>query len=221
MLWGCSLSLILIAFILFDRTHYLMLVASLIGATSLIFNAKANPLGQFLMVIFSILYGIISYSCTYYGEMITYLGMTAPMALFSLIAWKNNPFEESTAEVKVNQLHKREVVVMFVLSLLVTSLFYFILRYFHTANLFFSTLSVTTSFIAVYLTYRRSVYFALAYAANDVVLIILWLLATLQDISYLSVLICFLLFFINDLYGYINWQNIQKRQWKQSSLRIS
>lgn len=33
------------------------------------------------MVLFSLLYGIISYAFAYYGEMITYLGMTMPMAV--------------------------------------------------------------------------------------------------------------------------------------------
>ena len=50
--------------------HYMTLAASLIGVTSLIFNAKGNPLGQLLMIIFSLLYGVISYNFAYYGEMV-------------------------------------------------------------------------------------------------------------------------------------------------------
>jgi nicotinamide riboside transporter PnuC len=76
----------------------------------------------------------------------------------------------------------------------------------------FSTLSVTTSFIAVYLTFRRSPYFALAYAANDIVLIVLWILAATKDVSYLSVMICFVLFLVNDVYGYISWRKMEQRQ---------
>lgn len=49
-----------------------------------------------------------------------------------------------------------------------TVLFYFVLEYFDTSYLIPSTISVTTSFLAVYLTFRRSSSFALAYAANDV-----------------------------------------------------
>ena len=82
----------------------------------------------------------------------------------------------------------------------------------NTANMIPSTLSVTTSFLAVYLTFRRSPYFALAYAANDIVLIVLWILASVQDISYVSVVICFLLFWVNDFYGFINWRRMEKRQ---------
>jgi len=91
-------------------------------------------------------------------------------------------------------------------------IFYFILKAYDTANLAPSTLSVSTSFIAVYLTFRRSPYFALFYAANDIVLIVLWVLSSMEDVSYFSVVICFIMFFANDIYGFCNWQKMKKRQ---------
>ena len=211
-LWGSSAGLILVSFFLFDRVNFMTLAASLIGTTSLIFNAKGNPIGQALMIVFSLLYGVISYSFSYFGEMITYLGMTGPMALFAFVSWLRNPYKGNHAEVAVNRLENKELVLMYVLTAVVTFGFYFILDYFDTANMIPSTLSVTTSFIAVYLTFRRSPYFALAYAANDVVLIVMWTMAAVEDISYLSVIICFVTFLINDLYGFINWKRMEKRQ---------
>lgn len=211
-LWTLSVLFISISFFIFDGENYLTFSASLIGVTSLIFNAKGNPFGQLLMIIFSVLYGIISYSFEYYGEMITYLAMTAPMALFALISWLRNPYNGNKAEVKVNSISKKETVFMFFLTVVVTIAFYFILGAFGTANLIPSTISVTTSFLGAYLTFRRSPYFALAYATNDIVLIVLWVLATVSDISYFSVIICFIVFLVNDLYGFINWQKMRKKQ---------
>lgn len=211
-LWCTSVLLILVSFCTFDRENYLTLAASLIGVTSLIFNAKGNPFGQFLMVIFSLLYGIISYSFSYYGEMVTYLGMTMPMAVFALIAWLKNPYNGNRAEVKVNRISKAELVFMWILAAAVTVVFYYILLFFHTANIIPSTLSVTTSFIAVYLTFRRSPYFAVAYAANDLVLIVLWVMASFIDTKYVSVVVCFVAFFVNDIYGFINWKKMERRQ---------
>lgn len=213
-LWSCSVLLILISFCIFDRENYLTLIASLIGVTSLIFNAKGNPIGQVLMVIFSLLYGVISYTFAYYGEMITYLGMTMPMAVVALIAWLKNPYKGNKAEVKVNSISKAETLLMWVITAAVTVLFYFILKYFNTANIIPSTLSVTTSFVAVYLTFRRSPFFALAYAANDIVLIVLWVMASICDTKYISVVVCFMAFLVNDIYGYVNWQKMKKRQEK-------
>ena len=211
-LWCSSVLLIVLSFCIFDRENYLTLLASLIGVTSLIFNAKGNPFGQFLMVVFSLLYGIISFTFAYYGEMITYLGMTMPMAVFALISWLRNPYNGNKAEVKVNSIGRIETVLMWLMTVAITILFYFILEHFNTANIVPSTISVTTSFLAVYLTFRRSPYFALAYAANDIVLIALWVLASLCDARYISVVVCFVAFFANDIYGYLSWQRMKKRQ---------
>ena len=170
-LWCASVALIVLSFGLFDRENYLTLLASLIGVTSLIFNAKGNPFGQFLMVLFSLLYGVIF---------------------------------------------------MWIATILVTILFYFILDWFDTANMIPSTISVTTSFLAVYLTFRRSPYFALAYASNDMVLIVLWVLASLQDIQYVSVVVCFVAFLFNDIYGFVSWRRMEQgqRQLCDSSLCV-
>jgi len=217
-LWISSVLLIISSFCVFDRNNYITLLASLVGVTSLIFNAKGNPFGQLLMVLFSMLYGIISFSFNYYGEMITYLGMTMPMAVLALISWLRNPFKGNRAEVKVNTISKKETLLMWLGAAVITLLFYFILKYFNTANIVPSTLSVTTSFVAVYLTFRRSPLFALAYASNDVVLIVLWIMASKYDIRYISVVVCFIAFFINDIYGYINWKKMKIRQYSNQRI---
>ncbi len=212
LLWGGSTAAIVLSFLLFDRGRGLTLCASLIGVTSLILCAKGNPIGQLLMVIFSLLYGWISFACAYYGEMITYVGMSGPMALAALIAWVRHPYKGNKSEVEVNHVHRQEYLFMALLTAAVTVLFYFILDAFGTANLLPSTISVTTSFAAVYLTYRRSPFYALAYAANDVILIALWFLAALEDSSYISVIVCFAAFLFNDIYGFISWRRMERRQ---------
>lgn len=211
-LWISSVIIIIFSYIVFDRENCITLAASLIGVTSLIFCAKGNPFGQLLMIVFSLLYGIISFSFSYYGEMLTYLGMTMPMAVFSLISWLKNPYKGNKSEVAVNELKSKDYIVMIVLSVAVTVVFYFFLDYFNTANIIPSTISVTTSFIAVYLSFRRSPYYAIAYAANDVILIVLWVAASIKDFSYISVVVCFAAFLINDIYGFISWRRMEKRQ---------
>ena len=211
-IWSISIIFILSSFMIFDRENYLTLIASLIGVTSLIFCAKGNPIGQVLMVFFSLIYAYISFSFSYYGELMTYAGMTLPMAVLALVSWLKNPYEGKKSEVKVYSVSKKDIAFMIIMTVMVTVVFYFILKYFNTANLFFSTLSVTTSFLAVYFTFRRSPYFALFYALNDVVLIVLWVLATITNFSFLSVVVCFIVFLINDLYGFLSWLKMRKLQ---------
>ncbi|MCH5325388.1 MAG: nicotinamide mononucleotide transporter [Eubacterium sp.] len=209
-LWIFSVIAVTVCFLL-SSENPLTLVASLIGVTALIFVAKGYVAGQVLTVIFSVFYGIISFFFAYYGEMITYLGMTAPIAVASVVSWLRHPYENS-AEVEVGSLDLRKKIIMVVSAALVTGGFYFILGALGTANLLFSTLSVTTSFTASYLTVMRSPFYAVAYAGNDIVLIILWSLASMENIGYLPMTACFAVFLINDIYGFVNWRRMRKRQ---------
>ncbi len=212
-LWSVSVAVIIISFLLFDRGSVLTLIASLVGVTALIFCAKGNPIGQIFMITFCILYAIISLSFSYYGELMTYVFMSLPMAVFSLISWMKNPYKGGErSEVKTNRIGKKEIFIMLGVTVIVTVVFYFLLKYFGTANLLPSSLSVATSFFAAYLTMRRSPYFALAYALNDVVLIVLWSLAAFKDVTYVSVIICFIVFLVNDLHGFISWRKMEARQ---------
>ena len=207
-----SACLILSTFFIFGGQDYITPFASLFGVFALILCAKGNPIGLIMMMAFAIFYGIISLSQKYYGELLTYMGMSLPMNLVSLISWLKNPSKKGKKQVKVASITKKEIIIMCVLALVVTIGFYFILRWLGTANLVVSTISVATSFSAVYLVSRRSPYFAIAYALNDIVLIVLWVLASIKDLTYLSVVACFAVFLINDTYSFINWKKMQKTQ---------
>ncbi len=211
-IWVSSVALILTSFLIFDRVNYLNMIASLIGTTSLLLCAKGNPLGQVLIIIFSALYAYISWTIRYYSELITYAFMTLPMAIFSLVSWLKNPFEKGKAEVRINTLSKKEILFSFLLSSIVTTIFFFILRALNTANLVVSTISIFTSFLAGYYTFRRSELLAVAYGFNDIVLIVLWTIATISSIEYLSIVICFAVFLVNDTYTFINWRKMKRRQ---------
>lgn len=211
-LWIFSLIGVTLSFLLSREPDILTLIACLIGVTALIFVSKGDVLGQILTVAFSLFYAAISYRFRYYGEMITYVGMTAPIAAASIVTWIKNPYAKS--QVKVNQILRREALILIAVSLIVTVGFYYILRFFGTENLIVSTVSVFTSFTASALMMLRSPYYALAYAANDVVLIILWIYASMSDLSFLPMIMCFIMFLFNDIYGFFNWLKMQNRQIK-------
>ena len=211
-LWSISMLIVTVSNLVGGSFDVLTLAATWVGITSLIFAAKGNVWAQFLMVAFSILYGIISFRFRYWGEMITYLGMTLPMAVWSAVTWLRNPSAGSKSEVAIRKLEKKHFLFLLVLSIVVTGAFYFILRWLETPNIVFSTLSVTTSFLAASLTMLRSSYYALGYAANDLVLIVLWGLAAAKDPVYIPVIINFMIFFMNDMYCFISWKKRERTQ---------
>lgn len=210
-LWAAALAVVLVSGII-GRSSAVAVTAPLIGVTALVFLAKGDVLGQLLTVIFAIFYAVVSYTQRYYGEMITYVGMTAPMAAMAVISWLRHPFKDGEPQVRVARLTPVMRALIVPLTVAVTAAFYFILRALGNASLAVSTVSVATSFLASYLTFCRSSYYALAYAANDIVLITLWIIASRDDISYLSMVACFLMFLICDLYGFISWRRMETSQ---------
>ncbi len=208
-LWIGSIGTILTANILSGNMDILTIAAACIGITSLILAAKGNVWAQILMIVFSILYGILSWRFRYWGEMITYLGMTLPMAVWSTITWIRHPAENGK-EVAIQKLHPRHIWGLLFWGTITTAVFYYILRALDTPNLVFSTISVTTSFLAAALTMLRSSYYALGYASNDLVLIVLWILASLESPEYIPVAVNFAIFFLNDMYGFIRWKKRER-----------
>lgn len=208
-LWLCSAVAVAVSYILTGE-GIMSLAASLIGVTALIFVAKGDPLGQLLTIVFSVCYAVVSFNFRYYGEMITYLGMSAPMAAFSFVSWLRHPYKE--CEVEVGKIDRKKAIIVAVLTASVTAAFYFILRAMGNNSLIVSTFSVTTSFLAASLLFLRSPYYAAAYAANDIVLIILWIIASLSDISFVPMIVCFSAFFANDIYALVNWRRMRRAQ---------
>ena len=210
-LWITSVAVVCFSFLFPEEKDYLTLISSLIGVTALIFVAKGYVLGQVLCLIFAIFYGIISFYFKYYGEVIICLCMSAPLSLIAIISWMRHPYRD-TKEVTVNKMSKKQCFIMWILALVITTVFYFILKFFNTENLLFSTISVATSFLASYMTYMRSPYYGIGYAANDIVLITLWCLASIVNPSYIPMILCFVMFLANDLYGFYNWRKMRIKQ---------
>ena len=208
-LWLASVAIIIFSGVLIGKDA-LTAAASIVGVTALIFIAKGDVLGQILTIVFALLYGVISYKFRYWGELITYVGMTAPTAGAAAVTWIKNPYAKH--EVKISPITKTKIAAVIVLTSAVTALFYFILRALNTPNMLFSTISIATSFSAAFLLVMRIPLYAICYAANDLVLIVLWVLAAMTDISYFAMIICFSIFFINDIYGFVNWRKMARRQ---------
>lgn len=204
-LWMGSLAIVILSNLLSTDIDVLTLVSACVGITSLIFAAKGNVWAQILMVVFSILYGLISWQFRYWGEMITYIGMTMPMAVWSTITWIKNP-SESGQEVAIQKLTRKHVAGIAAAGVLVTAVFYMILKALDTPNILFSTISITTSFLAASLTMLRSSYYALGYASNDIILIVMWVLASIENPAYIPVVVNFIIFFFNDMYGFVSWK---------------
>jgi nicotinamide mononucleotide transporter PnuC len=210
-LYFLSVTIVFVSFALSEFSDIVTFLSSLIGVTALLFLAKGHIFGQILTLFFALIYGVISYQFGYYGETVTCCLLTAPAALVSLVSWSRHIHSKS-GEVQISRLSRKKILFLSLSDFFITILFYWILKACGTANLVVSTFSIATSFAAASLIALRSPFYALAYAVNDFVLILLWFLAGQYDRSYLPMIACFCLFLVNDVYGFFSWRRRQTRQ---------
>jgi len=206
-----ELAIPLILYFVFKCDDYQNLLGAQLGIISIFFLAKASLIGIVLSLLFSLFYAITSLNFQYYGEAIIYFAFMIPLGIISGVIWFINRFK-GTTEVAILSTKKIDFMIGPIASVILTFGLFWLLRYLGTENIITSTLSLFTSFLALYFQIKRSRFTQLFYAANDIVLITLWTLATIEDISYIPIVSCFVFLLVNDLYGFFNWTRIKKRQ---------
>ena len=214
-----SLLIIIVCFFLGTDKNILSLITSILGVITVIFGAKGLVWAPVVNLLYNIVYIILSYTQGFYGEVLIYIFMMTPINIAMIVSWLKNKSKEDENIVEVNKLNKKEYILLFVFTLIVAVGFYFILKALHTTALFISTISLIDSFIATYLLYRRCSNYALSYIVNDIILIVLWSFSIKNNgVAYLPMVLSFLVFLVNDVYGLISWKKRERKQNKKESL---
>ncbi len=205
---------IVVCFFVGKDKNLLSLITSLIGIVSVFLIAKGYFFAPWIDLTYNILYSVVSIFQAYYGEAIIYLGIMVPISIFSIVTWIKHKFSKTSPEIKINgKISKREYVYLFGITYFASIGFYFLLHALSTEQLIFSTLSLATSAVASYLMLRRNPYFSLVFLLDDIISITMWVIAVVQNgIGLLPTVICFLVFFINDIYGYVHWRKLERKQ---------
>ena len=195
------------------KASWISAIAGIFGLSCVLFAAKGKVICVFLTWGMIVFYSLLSYQNKYYGEVFINLCLMFPMTVIQLVAWIKNLGKDHV--VKVNSITKKEVFIVVLVACVAFVAFYFILRALNTSQLIISTISIVTSVLATYFQSRRSKYGFLAFLFNDVVLCVLWLFATLEDTANVAMLTAVALYVVSDIYGFISWGVLQKRQQKE------
>ena len=208
-----SLIIIIVCYFLGADRNILSLITSILGVITVIFGAKGLVWAPIINLMYNIVYIILSYTQGFYGEVIIYIFFMTPINIAMIISWLKNKSKQDENIVEVNKVSKKEYIILFIVTLFVTVGFYYLLKALNTSALLISTISLIDSFIATYLLYRRCSNYALSYIVNDIILIGLWSFSLKNNGSaYLPMILSFVVFLVNDIYGFISWKKREKEQ---------
>ena len=173
--------------------------------------AKGKYSCYIIGIISTFFYAFVSFSNSYYGEVIIAMCCTLPLMILGLINWLKH--QDNTNTVIIKEVTKKELIMIILSQIIMSFGYYYVLKIFNTNNLIISTISISMSIIATYLTARRSDYGFMGFIIDDVILIALWIIPVIKgDLNLIPVLLCPILLFINDIYVVYNWRKIKEKQ---------
>lgn len=208
--------IIVIILPIFFNVKAIDLAFSILGIIMLLFICKGWIVGEVFSICYMTLYIIISYFSRYYGEMIISIFISLPISIFTLINWLRHPNKKGEQEVKIAHLSNFLIVCLITFSILLFIPSYYLLKVFNTPNLIISTLSIVASLIASVLLLFRSNLYALFFILNDVIVTTMRVLMAVNNISNIVMVATFVISFVFDIYGLINWTRIKKKQLKNA-----
>ncbi|MBP3431269.1 MAG: nicotinamide mononucleotide transporter [Clostridia bacterium] len=212
---GVFLAAVLVFGIVF-KSSALVICQSLVGVVTVCCLAKGLVVGSIMGIAHVALYCVISYFNNYFGEIIVSACLTLPSYLISIYTWFKNRSEENRMVVKVSKTPNWKELLLAVGGVAAISVgMFFLLQAFNTANLLLSTFSVGTSILASYMMIRRSELNFVCYIINNFICIAMWLSVMQQaDVSYVTVLVNYIVFLFINVYGVVNWLLLKKKQRK-------
>ena len=203
-----------IALTIIFKATWIDLTYTLLYFWTALLLAKGKYFCYIIGIISTFFYAIVSYTNSYYGEVIIAMCCTLTLMIIGLINWLKH--QDDTNTVIVKEVTKKELLLLLVSQLIMFFGYYYLLKAFNTNNLLISTISVVASIIASYLSARRSEYCFVGFIINDLILIILWSIPLFSgNYNIIAIVICPVLLLINDIYGVYNWKRIKRKQAKK------
>ena len=198
------------------KSEWYIFVNTLLALFCVLTQAKGKVITQFLGIAWFSFYVFISYKQKFYGEALVYLTVMIPLYIYGVIHWLQNRDKTDNVVIVRNNLSKKEWLISgFSLCAVAVGIF-FLLKALNTAQLVVNTLSFVTMLPAVYLLMRRCKWNQIAFLVNDFIVPFLWLFLVLEgDYSFLPMCIYHVFQITYDIYGFIEWIKLEKKQAKE------
>lgn len=203
-----------VAFIAYYATNgtLLSLFASWTGMITVVLVAKGRISNYYFGVVNVALYGFLAFQSQFYGEVMLNWGYYLPIQFIGYYIWTKNQNRDGIDEVNVARLSTRRRIMWVGLS--IGSIFGYglFLKYLNGNLPFFDSTSTTLSVIAQYLMIRRVKEQWIVWMIINVVSIYMWTDVYLSTGNSIAILIMWIAYLVNSVYGWYNWTQLASEQ---------
>ena len=207
--WLILFTIITLGLSLYWKDSAIGLVASLTGIWCVLLVAKGKISNYYFGIINAIAYGYVAYGQNYFGEVMLNIGYFLPMQFLGIYLW--NKHKDSKDEVVVKSMSNRDRAIWLATSFISIIVYGFVLKGLGGNLPFIDSISTVLSVIAMILMAKRYLEQWALWIIIDIASIVLWFTALGND-GDISVLIMWISFLINAVYGMFNWIKLSKQQ---------
>lgn len=209
-IWLFVFTFTILGLSLYWQDSLIGIIASLTGIWCVVLVAKGRISNYYVGLINVIAYAYVAWGWKYYGEVMLNIGYYFPAQFVGLYLWNKNKINDK--EVKVKFMTNKSRVLWSVISIIGVIGYGYLLKYLGGDLPFVDSLSTTLSVIAMILMIWRYMEQWILWIVVDVASIVLWFVVLLKGGNDISILIMWVAYLVNAIYGLINWIKMYKEQ---------
>lgn len=210
-IWLFLFTLIIIGLSVYWKDTLIGVLASLTGIWCVVLIAKGKISNYYFGIINVLAYAYVAFNQQYYGEVMLNMFYFFPMQFIGIYLWKKKRRSKRKDDVKVVYMSNKQRILWSVITILATILYGFVLKKLGGNLPFIDSSSTVMSVIAMILMVFVFVEQWVLWILVDIVSIIMWIVVMMKGGSDVAVLVMWIAYLVNAIYGLYNWIKLEKQ----------
>jgi len=176
-------------------------------------TANGNKFGMLVVIISSLLYVVNCFFYKIYGEIFVNVFLYIPIYIFSFVSFYKNTNKENKKDefLEVKKLGVLKLLLCVLILLAGTAVLWLILKVINSAFPLVNAVSIVAFLIAMVIRLLRYIEFWWFDTLGNIFNVVLWVLASVSDISSLPFVLSSVSSMFNAIYGYIIWKKLYRK----------
>lgn len=209
-IWLVSSTVIMIALSVVWGDNLLALISGITGILGVVLAAKGKVSTYFFATINVAIYAYLTFQNALYGEFMLNTFYYIPMNFVGFYLWSRHKNQES-GDVEGRELTKKQITILLVVVAVIVVGYWNILSRMGGQLALIDAMSTIFSVVALILQVARYAEQWLLWIIVNVVSVIMWGLLIGKDSSAITMVVMWIAYLFNSVYGYYNWKKLSKQ----------
>ena len=205
--WLILSTLIMIILSIVWGDSLLALISGITGILGVVLAAKGKVSTYFFATVNVAIYALLTFQNHLYGEFMLNAFYYIPMNFVGFYLWSRHKDQDS-GEVEGKTLTLKQTIIMFAAVAVVVVVYWQILSRIGGRLAFIDAMSTIFSVVALIMQVTRYAEQWLLWIIVNIVSVIMWVLLIGKDSSAITMVVMWIAYLFNSVYGYYNWRKL-------------